>query len=127
MLFRSKPVAEEQSRNQLEAFARNCEENGVEYFRLGSPQHGVVHIVGPEQGITQPGMTIVCGDSHTSTHGAFGAVAFGIGTSEVEMVFASQCILQPKPKTMRITVDGRRGPGVTAKDIVLYVISRISA
>ncbi len=107
-----KPVAEEQSRNQLEAFARNCEENGVEYFRLGSPQ---------------PGMTIVCGDSHTSTHGAFGAVAFGIGTSEVEMVFASQCILQPKPKTMRITVNGRRGPGVTAKDIVLYVISRISA
>ena len=122
-----KPVAEEQSRMQLESFGRNCEANGVEYFKLGSPRHGVVHIVGPELGITQPGMTIVCGDSHTSTHGAFGAVAFGIGTSEVEMVFASQCILQPKPKTMRITVDGRRGPGVTAKDIVLYVISRISA
>lgn len=122
-----KPVAEEQSRMQLESFGRNCEANGVEYFKLGSPRHGVVHIVGPELGITQPGMTIVCGDSHTSTHGAFGAVAFGIGTSEVEMVFASQCILQPKPKTMRITVDGRRGPGVTAKDIILYVISRISA
>ena len=122
-----KPVAEEQSRMQLESFGRNCEANGVEYFKLGSPRHGVVHIVGPELGITQPGMTIVCGDSHTSTHGAFGAVAFGIGTSEVEMVFASQCILQPKPKTMRITVDGRCGPGVTAKDIILYVISRISA
>ena len=120
-----KPVAEEQSRNQLEAFARNCEENGVEYFRLGSPQHGVVHIVGPEQGITQPGMTIVCGDSHTSTHGAFGAVAFGIGTSEVEMVLATQCILQPRPKTMRITVDGRLAEGVTAKDMALYIIAKL--
>lgn len=105
-----KPVAEEQSRDAARIVRRNCEANGVEYFKLGSPRHGVVHIVGPELGITQPGMTIVCGDSHTSTHGAFGAVAFGIGTSEVEMVFASQCILQPKPKTMRITVDGRRGP-----------------
>ena len=126
-LNQDRPVAEEQSRKQLESFSRNCEENGVEYFKLGSPGHGVVHIVGPEQGITQPGMTIVCGDSHTSTHGAFGAVAFGIGTSEVEMVFASQCILQPKPKTMRITVNGNRGKGVTAKDIVLYIISKISA
>ena len=126
-LNQDRPVAEEQSRKQLESFSRNCEENGVEYFKLGSPGHGVVHIVGPEQGITQPGMTIVCGDSHTSTHGAFGAVAFGIGTSEVEMVFASQCILQPKPKTMRITVNGKRGKGVTAKDIVLYIISKISA
>ena len=122
-----KPVTEEQSRKQLESFSKNCEENGIEYFKLGSPNHGVVHIVGPEQGITQPGMTIVCGDSHTSTHGAFGAVAFGIGTSEVEMVFASQCILQPKPKTMRITVNGKRGKGVTAKDIILYIISKISA
>ena len=102
------PVAEEQSRNQLDSFRRNCEENGIEYFPLGNPGHGIVHIIGPEQGFTQPGMTIVCGDSHTSTHGAFGAVAFGIGTSEVEMVFASQCIL-------------------TAKDIILYVISKISA
>ncbi len=121
------PVAEEQSRLQLESFERNCREHGIECFALGSPRHGVVHIVGPEQGITQPGMTIVCGDSHTSTHGAFGAVAFGIGTSEVEMVFASQCILQPKPKTMRITVNGKRGKGVTAKDIILYIISQISA
>ena len=121
------PVAEEQSRRQLESFEQNCREHGIECFTLGSPRHGVVHIVGPEQGITQPGMTIVCGDSHTSTHGAFGAVAFGIGTSEVEMVFASQCILQPKPKTMRITVNGKRGKGVTAKDIILYIISQISA
>ena len=121
------PVAEEQSRNQLDSFRRNCEENGIEYFPLGNPGHGIVHIIGPEQGFTQPGMTIVCGDSHTSTHGAFGAVAFGIGTSEVEMVFASQCILQPKPKTMRITVNGKRKAGVTAKDIILYVISKISA
>lgn len=121
------PVTEEQSRNQLEAFERNCEENGIEHFRLGTPDHGVVHIVGPELGITQPGMTIVCGDSHTSTHGAFGAVAFGIGTSEVEMVFASQCIMQPKPKTMRITVNGKLKKGVTAKDLILYIISKISA
>ena len=122
-----KRVTDVECRNQLESFSNNCVENGIEYFKLGSPNHGVVHIVGPEQGITQPGMTIVCGDSHTSTHGAFGAVAFGIGTSEVEMVFASQCILQPKPKTMRITVNGKRGKGVTAKDIILYIISKISA
>lgn len=121
------PVAEEQSRNQLEAFERNCAENGIEHFSLGTKNHGVVHIVGPELGITLPGMTIVCGDSHTSTHGAFGAVAFGIGTSEVEMVFASQCIMQPKPKTMRITVNGKLKKGVCAKDLILYVISKISA
>lgn len=121
------PVEEPESRLQLESFKLNCEEYGIEHFDLGSAKHGVVHIVGPELGITLPGMTIVCGDSHTSTHGAFGAVAFGIGTSEVEMVFASQCILQPKPKTMRITVNGKRGKGVTAKDIILYVISEISA
>ena len=121
------PVAEEQSRNQLESFRRNCEENGIEYFPLGNPGHGIVHIIGPEQGFTQPGMTIVCGDSHTSTHGAFGPVAFAIGTSEGEMVFASQCILQPKPKAMRITVNGKRKKGVTAKDIILYIISKISA
>ncbi len=120
------PVAEEQSRNQLDSFRHNCEENGIEYFPLGDPGHGIVHIIGPEQGFTQPGMTIICGDSHTSTHGAFGAVAFGVGTSEVEMVFASQCILQPKPKAMRITVNGKRRKGVTAKDIILYVISKIS-
>ena len=120
------PVAEEQSRNQLESFRRNCEENGIEYFPLGNPGHGIVHIIGPEQGFTQPGMTIVCGDSHTSTHGAFGAVAFGIGTSEVEMVFASQCILQPKPKAMRITVNGKRKKGVTAKDVALYLMSQLT-
>ncbi len=121
------PIADPESRGQLEAFERNCEENGIEHFGLNHPKQGVVHIVGPELGLTLPGMTIVCGDSHTSTHGAFGAVAFGIGTSEVEMVFATQCILQPKPKTMRITVDGKLGAGVTAKDVVLYIISKISA
>ena len=121
------PVAEEQSRNQLDSFRRNCEENGIEYFPLGNPGHGIVHIIGPEQGFTQPGMTIVCGDSHTSTHGALGAVAFGVGTSEVEMVFASQCILQTKPRTMRITVDGALRPGVEAKDVILYIISKLTA
>ncbi len=121
------PIDDPESRDQLEAFAANCEANGIEHFSLGHPKQGVVHIVGPELGYTLPGMTIVCGDSHTSTHGAFGAVAFGVGTSEVEMVFATQCILQPKPKKMRITVDGRTGKGVTAKDVILYIISQISA
>jgi len=121
------PIEEKGSREQLEAFARNCDANGVEHFSLGHPKNGVVHIVGPELGFTQPGMTIVCGDSHTSTHGAFGAVAFGIGTSEVEMVFAAQCIMQPKPKTMRITVNGKMGRGVLSKDVILYVIAQISA
>ncbi|MBE5032337.1 3-isopropylmalate dehydratase large subunit [Gallalistipes aquisgranensis] len=121
------PIEDPLSRGQLEAFEKNCAENGIEHFGLHHPKQGVVHIVGPELGFTQPGMTIVCGDSHTSTHGAFGAVAFGIGTSEVEMVFASQCILQPKPKTMRITVNGQLGRGVTSKDVILYIISKISA
>ncbi len=121
------PIEEEQSRSQVDALIENCHQMGIEVFDLKHPKHGVVHIVGPENGLTQPGMTIVCGDSHTSTHGAFGAVAFGIGTSEVEMVFASQCIMQPKPKKMRITIDGELGAGVTAKDIALYVISEISA
>lgn len=121
------PVTDPESKGQLEAFASNCEANGVEHFSLGHPKHGVVHIIGPELGFTQPGMTIVCGDSHTSTHGAFGAVAFGIGTSEVEMVFASQCILQPKPKKMRININGKLGKGVTPKDLILYIISKISA
>ncbi|MDR2885302.1 MAG: 3-isopropylmalate dehydratase large subunit [Rikenellaceae bacterium] len=121
------PIADPESRGQLEAFERNCADNGIEHFGLNHPKQGVVHIVGPELGLTLPGMTIVCGDSHTSTHGAFGAVAFGIGTSEVEMVFASQCILQPKPKAMCITVNGKLGAGVTAKDVVLYIISKISA
>jgi len=119
-------IVDELSRNQVEKLKRNCEEHGITHYGLGSDGHGVVHIIGPEMGITQPGMTIVCGDSHTSTHGAFGAIAFGIGTSEVEMVLASQCIMQPKPKKMRITVDGELKKGVTAKDVALYIISQIS-
>ena len=120
------PIKEELSRLQVEALRKNCADNGIELYGLDHKYHGIVHIIGPELGITQPGMTIVCGDSHTSTHGAFGSIAFGIGTSEVEMVFASQCILQPKPKKMRISVDGELGKDVTAKDIALYVIAQIS-
>ena len=119
-------IVDELSRNQVEKLKKNCEEHGITHYGLGSDGHGVVHIIGPEMGITQPGMTIVCGDSHTSTHGAFGAIAFGIGTSEVEMVLASQCIMQPKPKKMRITIDGELKKGVTAKDVALYIISQIS-
>lgn len=121
------PIEEPQSRTQVEALERNCRQHGIEYFGLGHRNHGIVHIIGPELGLTQPGMTIVCGDSHTSTHGALGAVAFGVGTSEVEMVLATQCLIQAKPRTMRITVDGELRPGVEAKDIVLYIISKISA
>ena len=119
-------IKDELSRNQVEMLKLNCAEHGITYHGLGSEGHGVVHIIGPEMGLTQPGMTIVCGDSHTSTHGAFGAIAFGIGTSEVEMVLASQCIMQPKPKKMRITINGKLGKGVTSKDIALYIISKIS-
>jgi 3-isopropylmalate/(R)-2-methylmalate dehydratase large subunit len=119
-------IKDELSRNQVEMLKKNCANHGIVYHGLGTEGHGVVHIIGPEMGITQPGMTIVCGDSHTSTHGAFGAIAFGIGTSEVEMVFASQCIMQPKPKKMLITVNGKLSNGVTAKDIALYIISKIS-
>lgn len=119
-------IKDELSRNQVEMLQQNCEEHGITHHGLGTEGHGVVHIIGPEMGLTQPGMTIVCGDSHTSTHGAFGAIAFGIGTSEVEMVLASQCIMQPKPKKMRITINGKLGKGVTAKDIALYIISKIS-
>ncbi len=119
-------IADEMSRNQVDMLRSNCEENGITHYGLGDEGHGVVHIIGPEQGLTQPGMTIVCGDSHTSTHGAFGAVAFGIGTSEVEMVLASQCIMQPKPKKMLISIEGELKPNVTAKDIILYVISKIT-
>jgi 3-isopropylmalate/(R)-2-methylmalate dehydratase large subunit len=119
-------IVDELSRNQVEMLKKNCAEHGIVYHDLGTEGHGVVHIIGPEMGITQPGMTIVCGDSHTSTHGAFGSIAFGIGTSEVEMVLASQCIMQPKPKKMRITVNGKLSEGVTAKDIALYIISKIS-
>lgn len=127
-LDQDKPLEPGESKTQLDQLDKNCKEFGiVNYFGLNNPRNGIVHIIGPEYGFTQPGMTIVCGDSHTSTHGAFGAVAFGIGTSEVEMVFASQCIMQPKPKKMRITVDGKLGEGVTAKDIALYIISQITA
>lgn len=120
------PIKDELGRNQVKALKDNCEKHGINMYGLGNNRHGVVHIIGPELGFTQPGMTIVCGDSHTSTHGAFGAIAFGIGTSEVEMVFASQCIMQPKPRSMRITVDGELKAGVTAKDVALYIISKIT-
>ncbi len=121
------PIKEELSRLQVEALKKNCGQHDIELYGLGHPFQGIVHVIGPELGITQPGMTIVCGDSHTSTHGAFGAIAFGIGTSEVEMVMASQCLLQSKPKLMRITVDGVLNKGVLSKDIVLYILSKISA
>jgi 3-isopropylmalate/(R)-2-methylmalate dehydratase large subunit len=121
------PIKDELSRFQVNKLTENCEKHGITLYGLNHPYQGIVHVIGPELGITQPGMTMVCGDSHTSTHGAFGSVAFGIGTSEVEMVLATQCILQPKPKKMRITVDGELSPGVTAKDVILYIISKISA
>lgn len=122
-----KPIAEPMSAMQVKRMHENCEEFGVELFGLGHPYQGIVHVIGPELGITQPGMTMVCGDSHTSTHGAFGTIAFGIGTSEVEQVFASQCVLQYRPKTMNIKIDGVLGKGVTSKDIILYIIAQISA
>jgi 3-isopropylmalate/(R)-2-methylmalate dehydratase large subunit len=122
-----KTIKDKLSRMQVERLRENCAKYGIDLHDLGSDHHGIVHVIGPELGITQPGMTIVCGDSHTSTHGAFGTIAFGIGTSEVEMVFATQCIMQVKPKKMRITVDGELGKGVTSKDIILYIISKISA
>ena len=125
-LNQDKPIADPVSRNQVETLTRNAQEFGLTLWGLGNPRNGIIHVIGPENGLTQPGMTIVCGDSHTSTHGAFGAVAFGIGTSEVEMVLASQCILQPKPMKMRINVEGKRKTGVTAKYIALYVISRMT-
>ncbi|MBC6490143.1 3-isopropylmalate dehydratase large subunit [Flavihumibacter stibioxidans] len=121
------PIREELSRRQVATLIENCSKNNIELYGLGHPFQGIVHVIGPELGITQPGMTIVCGDSHTSTHGAFGAIAFGIGTSEVEMVLATQCLMQSKPKLMRINVDGMLQNGVGAKDIILYIISQISA
>jgi len=114
------------SANQLKALEKNSNEHGISYWGLGHEKNGIVHVVGPEYGITQPGATIVCGDSHTSTHGAFGAIAFGIGTSEVEMVLSTQCIMQPKPKKMRITINGSLNKGVTPKDVALYIISKLS-
>lgn len=119
------PIEDAESRRQVATLAENCARHGIEHFGIGDPRQGIVHIIGPESGLTQPGMTIVCGDSHTSTHGALGAVAFGVGTSEVEMVFASQCILQPKPRAMRITVEGTLPGGVEAKDLILHVIAQI--
>ena len=121
------PVSDPLSANQLDALESNSKKYGISHWGLGHEKNGIVHVVGPENGITLPGMTIVCGDSHTSTHGAFGAIAFGIGTSEVEMVLASQCIMQPKPKKMRINVNGKLGKGVLSKDVILYIIAQISA
>jgi 3-isopropylmalate/(R)-2-methylmalate dehydratase large subunit len=119
------PIADQVSARQIAALVKNAREFGVELFDLDSPEQGIVHVIGPELGITRPGMVIVCGDSHTSTHGAFGALAFGIGTSEVEHVLATQCIVQSKPRTMEVRFDGRPGFGVTAKDLVLALIRRI--
>jgi len=121
------PIKDQLSKMQVDKLTENTTNHGITLYGLNHPYQGVVHVIGPELGITQPGMTIVCGDSHTATHGAFGSVAFGIGTSEVEMVLATQCIMQPKPKKMRITVTGKLGKGVTAKDLILYIISKISA
>ncbi|MFA6820280.1 MAG: 3-isopropylmalate dehydratase large subunit [Bacteroidaceae bacterium] len=121
-----KPIEDPISRKQVDTLEKNAKDFGLNYFGMLNPKNGIIHVVGPERGLTLPGMTIVCGDSHTSTHGAMGAVAFGIGTSEVEMVLASQCILQQKPKTMRINIDGKLGKGVTAKDVALYVMAKIT-
>ena len=121
------PIKDEISRKQVCTLAENCREHGIEFFGVQHPNNGIVHVIGPELGYTRPGMTIVCGDSHTSTHGAFGSIAFGIGTSEVEMVLATQCILQYKPRQMRIKITGKLGKAVTAKDIILYIISRLTS
>jgi 3-isopropylmalate/(R)-2-methylmalate dehydratase large subunit len=121
------PIKEALSRLQVETLEKNCKKFDIELYGLGHPYQGIVHVIGPELGITLPGMTIVCGDSHTSTHGAFGTIAFGIGTSEVEMVMATQCLMQTRPRLMRINVEGKLNPGVLSKDIILYIISRISA
>jgi len=121
------PIRDQLSRMQVDQLITNCAKHGIELYGLGHPYQGIVHVIGPELGITQPGMTIVCGDSHTSTHGAFGSIAFGIGTSEVEIVFASQCLLQSRPKLMRINIDGDLNQGVVSKDIILYIISKISS
>lgn len=121
------PIKEELSRFQVQKLEENCQAFGVPLYGLGHPYQGIVHVIGPELGITQPGMTIVCGDSHTSTHGAFGCIAFGIGTSQVEQVLASQCLLLSKPKKMRINIEGELQPGVLSKDIILYIISKLTA
>ena len=120
------PIADPISRQQIETLRTNCRQFGIPIYDLDNPQQGIVHIIGPELGRTQPGMTIVCGDSHTATHGAFGALAFGIGTSEVEHVLATQTLLQSKPKTLELQIGGRLAPGVTAKDLILYLIGQIT-
>jgi len=122
---RSKPITDPDSALQIDMMRRNCRDFGIRLFDLGSREQGIVHVIGPELGLTQPGMTIVCGDSHTSTHGAFGALAFGVGTSEVEHVLATQCLWQAKPKTLEIRIDGKRAAGVGAKDLILGIIGRI--
>ena len=121
-----KPIADSVSKKQVDTLAKNAADFGLTHYGMMSPDNGIIHVVGPEKGLSLPGMTIVCGDSHTSTHGAMGAVAFGIGTSEVEMVMASQCILQQKPKSMRITINGQLGKGVTAKDVALYLMAQLT-
>src|SRR5215467_14552371 len=122
---RGTPIFDPIAKKQIEALQKNCREFGVRLFDIDSPEQGIVHVIGPELGFTQPGMTIVCGDSHTSTHGAFGSLAFGIGTSEVEHVLATQCLPQRKPKTMLIHVSGKLAPGATAKDLILGIIGKI--
>jgi 3-isopropylmalate/(R)-2-methylmalate dehydratase large subunit len=122
---RGLPIIDQQAAFQVQQLDRNCAEFGIPLYGMGSANQGIVHVIGPELGLTQPGMTIVCGDSHTATHGAFGALAFGIGTSEVEMVLATQCLLQRRPRTYEVRVDGRLSPGVTAKDVILALIARI--
>ena len=121
-----KPIEDPISKTQVDTLAQNAKDFGLEHYGMMDKKNGIIHVVGPERGLTLPGMTIVCGDSHTSTHGAMGAIAFGIGTSEVEMVLASQCILQSRPKSMRITIDGKLGKGVTAKDVALYMMSKMT-
>ena len=120
------PIADPVSKHQVDTLAANCKEFGLTHYAMMSKDNGIIHVVGPEKGLSLPGMTIVCGDSHTSTHGAMGAVAFGIGTSEVEMVMASECILQQKPKSMRININGKLGKGVSAKDVALYLMSQLT-
>ena len=121
-----KPIVDPISKKQVDTLAKNCEDFGLTHYAMNTPNNGIIHVVGPEKGLSLPGMTIVCGDSHTSTHGAMGAIAFGIGTSEVEMVMASQCILQQKPKSMRININGSLKKGVTAKDVALYLMSQLT-
>jgi 3-isopropylmalate/(R)-2-methylmalate dehydratase large subunit len=124
-LNQDQPVKDDLSRNQLEQLSKNCKKNNITLYELGHKYNGIVHVMAPELGVTQPGMTMVCGDSHTSTHGAFGAIAFGIGTSQVAQVFASQCLLLTKPKSLRVTVSGKLKNGVLPKDVILYIISKL--